>query len=235
MLTLGIETSGPRASVALVDGGRVLGTVAREARGQHAETLLELVEELFDLCSVPRTAIRKVAVGRGPGSFVGLRVGLSFGGGVALGLGVPVVGVGSLRLLAEGFVLDPESGLRCPERARDPRLRVAVADARRNEFFVAVHAPTGATLIPPFALAQSALPTFVAERFAATEVVLLGAAVEGYATDDSPFTTTPHAAPAALLGEGLSPEEAPALPEYLREADAIRPNLPASPLERPRS
>ncbi len=234
MLTLGIETSGPRASVALVRGGRLLGSVSRDARGQHAETLLDLVEELLDAHGVARGRLEKVAVGRGPGSFVGLRVGLSFGGGVALGLGVPVVGISSLRSLAEGFGLEPTSGEPSAVRRNDARARLAVVDARRDEFFVAAYAADGTTLVEPRAIAQASLPAFVSERFSPSEVVVLGASVDGYAGDDSPFTTTPHAACTALLGEDATSEDAPALPEYLRDADAVRPDLPASPLDKPR-
>ena len=62
----------------------------------HAERLLPLLEEVFAQAKLTRHDVHRVAVGIGPGSFTGLRVGIALGQGLGLGLGIPVVGVGSL-------------------------------------------------------------------------------------------------------------------------------------------
>ena len=93
-MMLAIDTSSALCAVALVDGERVLGEVVRPA-GRDFDVAAEvagLVPELGGLDSV--------LVALGPGSFTGLRQGLSFGLGLALALGIPLRGVGSLDLVA---------------------------------------------------------------------------------------------------------------------------------------
>src|SRR5690606_25308406 len=109
----------------------------------HGERLLPLLDDLLERCDWARSSIERIGVGIGPGSFTGLRVGIALAAGVSLGLGVPLVGVGSLRALAAGH---PQA---------DPRLRVVVRDARRNEHFVAVYDANGTELVAPEAVPQA--------------------------------------------------------------------------------
>ena len=100
MVILGIEASGNSASAAVVDGGVCRGTMRLEARFGHASVLTEKIDAMLKTAGVDYAALQYLAVGCGPGSFTGMRVGLAAAVGYGLALGVPVYGVSSLMALA---------------------------------------------------------------------------------------------------------------------------------------
>ena len=100
MLILGIEASGNSASAAVVDGGVCRGTMRLEARYGHAGVLTEKIDAMLKKAGVDYAALQYIAVGCGPGSFTGIRVGLAAAVGYGLALGVPVYGVSSLEAMA---------------------------------------------------------------------------------------------------------------------------------------
>jgi tRNA threonylcarbamoyladenosine biosynthesis protein TsaB len=114
MLILAFDTATDVATSALVDDGEVLGE-----RVSRAQTLLEDVDALLRQGGARPTAVEALAVGVGPGSFTGVRVGLATARGLALALGIPVAGVSTLDALAAGAA------------GATP-----VIDARRREVFV---------------------------------------------------------------------------------------------------
>jgi len=114
MLILAFDTATEVATSALVADGEVLGE-----RTSRAVTLLEDVDALLRQAGTHTRDIEALAVGIGPGSFTGVRIGLSTARGLALALGVPVAGVSTLAALAAGA----PGGL-------------PVIDARRREVFV---------------------------------------------------------------------------------------------------
>ena len=122
MVILAFDTATDVATSALVADGEVLGE-----RGSRAATLLEDVDALLRQAGMQTRAIDALAVGIGPGSFTGVRIGLSTARGLALALGMPVAGVSTLDALAAGA---PGA--------------LPVIDARRREVFAPglVLAPT---------------------------------------------------------------------------------------------
>src|SRR2546423_15697674 len=97
MLTLAFDTATHVATSALVDDGEVLGE-----RSSRAQTLLEDVDALLRQGGAHPRDLEGLAVGIGPGSFTGLRIGLAVARGLALSLGLPGAGVSTLAALAAG-------------------------------------------------------------------------------------------------------------------------------------
>lgn len=116
MLVLAFDTATKVATSALVRGGDVLGE-----RATTTARLLADVDELLRQAAAKPAALDALAVGTGPGSFTGVRIGLAAARGLALGLGIPVAGVTTLDALAAGA---PGA--------------VPVIDARRREVFTLV-------------------------------------------------------------------------------------------------
>ena len=97
MLILAFDTATERATSALVDDGEVLGE-----RVSRAPTLLEDVDALLRQAGAHAGDVEALAVGIGPGSFTGTRIGLAAARGLALALGIPAAGVSTLDALAAG-------------------------------------------------------------------------------------------------------------------------------------
>jgi tRNA threonylcarbamoyladenosine biosynthesis protein TsaB len=132
MLVLGIETSTPRSSVALVEDDRVVASASLGVPRRHGEFLAPAIRFCLDQAGVDLDRVAGVAVGLGPGLYTGLRVGIATAQSLAAARSLPVVGLSGLDVLAF--------------RARYVRrLLVAAIDARRGELFWAFyrHAPGG--------------------------------------------------------------------------------------------
>jgi tRNA threonylcarbamoyladenosine biosynthesis protein TsaB len=137
VIVLGIDTATPATAVALLraDGSidEAVGEVPAGARPLHAQLLLATASALLERAGLDWLQIDRLAVGVGPGGYTGLRIGLATARGIAQASGAELVGVGTLRALAE-----PVAG----------RAAAAVLDARRGEAFVAVYRD-GAELLAP--------------------------------------------------------------------------------------
>jgi tRNA threonylcarbamoyladenosine biosynthesis protein TsaB len=118
---LAIDTAAPRLQLAILrDGDRVDMLVEDMATGQ-AERLFPAIDELFARTGVTYADLTRIAVTTGPGSFTGLRIGLSAARGLALARRIPVIGVPSLFALSLAVQCDPVAVL---------------LDARRGEAYV---------------------------------------------------------------------------------------------------
>ena len=127
-----IETSGPTLSVAIADGGRVLAErVCTEPRMQASLTA-PLVKEVLDALSLTVSDCDAVCVSKGPGSYTGLRVGVSTAKGLCFGASLPLIAIGTLDILASGH-----NGVVVP-----------MIDARRMEVYTAVYNAAGERLTP---------------------------------------------------------------------------------------
>lgn len=101
LIVLGIETSGPPTSLAITDGKELLYEVFVGMKFTHSEQLNPLLDEAMDTLKLSFHDLGLVAVSIGPGYFTALRAGLSVGKALCLSLGIPLVGVPTLRALRE--------------------------------------------------------------------------------------------------------------------------------------
>jgi len=127
VIVIGIETSTPRTSVAVSAGGELVGQVALTGRARQ-ETVTPALNQLLAWTGIDLGRVGGIAVGRGPGLFTGLRVGIETAKTLAHVLHAPILGIPSLDALAYA--------------ARHTHKRIAaVIDARRSEVFAATYMP----------------------------------------------------------------------------------------------
>ena len=102
-LELAIDTASGQASIALSREGTLLAELIWDAGRNHSRQLLPAVDGLLTRLEAPKEALRAIFVCRGPGSYAGLRAGMSTAKGLAFALEVPIVGVGRLEIEAYAF------------------------------------------------------------------------------------------------------------------------------------
>lgn len=133
MLTLAFETSAKAASVALLDGSKLLGESYQNTGLTHSQTLMVMAEDLLKSCGYTPQQVQAVAVAAGPGSFTGIRIGVAAAKGFAWGAELPCYGVSTLEAMArnlgvyDGYVLP-------------------VMDARRSQVYNALFLAEGGQL-----------------------------------------------------------------------------------------
>jgi tRNA threonylcarbamoyladenosine biosynthesis protein TsaB len=126
VIVLGIHSTTPSLGVALIEDSSVLEEVILPPSRQHLENLAVTIKELLDRQGVSLKRVGGLGVATGPGSFSGIRVGLATAKGMALALGIPVVGCPTLEILAWQALDQGEAG-------------VPVIDARRREVYTAIY------------------------------------------------------------------------------------------------
>jgi len=226
---LALDTTGSRESVALLDtgGGGVAGEVRITAPDAHSQRVLPAVSFLLESLGLAPLDVGAYAVAVGPGSFTGVRVGISTVQGLALASGRRCLGVPTLDALAARAA------------GAAPRL-VAMIDGFREDVFAAVYdadgRPAGQPLVAP--------PERVLEQVPAGPAAFVGDGAERYRArilevrPDALFparslflasAVAALAAPRLERGEGVPPGQL--RPLYLRAAD-IRPPAPGPALSR---
>lgn len=125
MIVLGIESSTPIASVAVVSEEKLLGEITLNIGLTHSEQLLPLIDELLRQTKLKSADLGGIAIAGGPGSFTGLRIGMATAKGLAQGLAVPIVSIPTLLALA--YLETGRPGLVCP-----------LLNARRDEVYTAL-------------------------------------------------------------------------------------------------
>ena len=142
---LNIETSTEVCSVALTSEGQVLDHRENYEGQTHATMLSQYVKEMLDYARSREMKPDAIAVSIGPGSYTGLRIGLSEAKGLAFGLNVPLIGVNTLQLMAVSTMfnhfIDEENVLYVP-----------MIDARRMEVYTAAYAPSLEAVLEPQAM-----------------------------------------------------------------------------------
>ena len=148
MLILAFESSAKSASVALVKDGELLSQYSQCSALTHSRTLLPMAEDMLKNAEVKLSEVDLIAVAHGPGSFTGIRIGVSTVKGLSWAADKPCVGVSTLEAMAWHGLLS--GGYVCP-----------VMDARRQQVYNALFKiedgkPQRITDDRPIALAQLA-------------------------------------------------------------------------------
>ena len=142
---LNIETSTEVCSVALTSEGQVLDHRENYEGQTHATLLSQYVKEMLDYARSRELKLDAIAVSIGPGSYTGLRIGLSEAKGLAFGLGVPLIGVNTLQLMAVSTMFNHFI-------EEDRALYVPMIDARRMEVYTAAFTPALDAVVEPQAM-----------------------------------------------------------------------------------
>lgn len=100
MIWLGIETSNSPLSIAIVKDGQVLAEIVQNIKLTHSVTAMPTIEELFKKVNMQPLNIDAIAVSEGPGSYTGIRIGVTIAKTLAWTLKKPLVGISSLKVLA---------------------------------------------------------------------------------------------------------------------------------------
>lgn len=124
-MILAFETSAKAVSVALLEGDKLLAESYQNTGLTHSQTLLSMCEDLLKNCGKTARDVTAVAVANGPGSFTGVRIGVSAAKGFAWGREIPCYGVSTLEAMARN--LDAYDGY-----------VVATMDARRDQTYAAI-------------------------------------------------------------------------------------------------
>ncbi len=127
---MGLETGSASASAGLVSGGRIIATLSREVRS-HGADLPVMVDDLLAGAGLRIRDLSAIAIGIGPGSFTGLRIGVSYAKGLATGAHHQIVGIPSLDALALCGSISP--------MARPGMSICSILDARKGEIYVSLY------------------------------------------------------------------------------------------------
>jgi tRNA threonylcarbamoyladenosine biosynthesis protein TsaB len=231
VLILAIDTALDACAAAVLDteAGKLIAQESQAMKRGHAEALMPLIGRVIAQSGIAFAALDRIAVTTGPGSFTGLRVGLSAARGIALAANKPVVGVTTLTAFAAPVV---------SKNGENPV--ISAIDARHDQVYLQVVSGNGSSLIRPrVALIEEALNAW---RFGAPHLVGNAAAIladRWPAHAVPPFKVDAQIAAdiawVGWLGAAVSPNTAPARPFYLRQPDAKPPKDPLHKAAQPAS
>ena len=125
MKILALDSSAVAACAAIIDGDKIVAEYTQNTGHTHSETLLPLAERALDTAGISVDDIDLFAISAGPGSFTGVRIGISLIKGLTFGKNKPIASVSSLEALS--YNLQGFDGIICP-----------VMDARRNQVYTAL-------------------------------------------------------------------------------------------------
>ena len=220
-----IDTSTQLGSIALFEDGVLLAEDAHRVANAHGESLLPMLSALFERTGWAAPDVTRWAVGVGPGSFTGIRIGVATAKGIVLATGAELVGVTSLEALAFGLAGE---------------LVVSLVGAGKGELFVQAWRgdTSGASVLGPMHLRTGDVAARLAELAAGARVIAAGEAateVDWSALGGrfecvvQPPHDLPHASAVGriALGRASRPaEDADALePVYVRPPDITMPAI----------
>ncbi|MEK9672031.1 MAG: tRNA (adenosine(37)-N6)-threonylcarbamoyltransferase complex dimerization subunit type 1 TsaB [Rhodospirillaceae bacterium] len=219
MNLLAFDTATWGCSAACLADGRVLAHASAELPRGQSEALMPMIADVMRDAALDYPDLDAIAVTNGPGAFTGLRIGLAAARGLALALGLPVIGVTTLEAVAHAV----------PGAERDGRRILVALDSKRADVYAQVFGPELAPVTDPAALAEDALAAVVvigpvlvggdAAPRAAAALQAVGIAVEQ--------STAPGVPNAAVVGRIAAARPLPPVgvdhvphPIYLRPPDA---------------
>jgi len=222
---LAVDTATPCSTVALTCGsraaGRVLALLSVSSRVTHSRRLLVAIDRLLSDSGIAREEIQGFAVGLGPGSFTGLRIGLATVKGLAAAAKKPLYGVSTLDVIAANI--------------SDRRLICSVLDARKKEVYAAFYRCDESGEARRLSEIAVLSPDELAERIS-EPVLMVGDGLFAYGHywrqrlgDLVRFAPVQHWSPSAatlglmaaeLAAQGGSPDQDSAVPLYVRASDA---------------
>lgn len=222
---LAVDTATPCSTVALTSGtradGRVLASLSVSSNVTHSRRLLVAIDHLLADCGIPKERVAGFAVGLGPGSFTGLRIGMATVKGLVAAAGKPLYGVSTLDVIVAN--------------CSDERLICSVLDARKKEVYAAFYRCDGDGIARRVSEVAALSPRALAERIE-EPVLMVGDGLLAYreyfqSTLGKLLTVapaqfwSPSAATLGLLGgelmaRGLPLDPASAVPLYVRASDA---------------
>ena len=215
------------------DGSSIsLGRFTSSEAGTHSQILPGAVAGILKEASLTAGDLDLLAVGRGPGSFTGLRTGLALAKGLAMGAGLPLLGLSTLTVVASEHLRSKLDGA----------LVAPLIDARHQQIFTALFEidtdnPSGLPreLLPPTPLTPAEVPGFLVEASGGREIFLAGPALElleaafpaglpapfSAALNFSPPDVSEMARMAARLwlADNRAEEKYPPIPSYVRQPD----------------
>ncbi len=133
-MIVAIETATEVCSAALVHCSNVMSAHSLNEKNIHSERLLTLIDEVMKESQASREQLDAIAVSIGPGSFTGLRIGLSTAKGLAMALDIPIIAVPTLDGIAEAY--------RMNRTIKNDETFCALIDAKRDEAFYAFYSIT---------------------------------------------------------------------------------------------
>jgi tRNA threonylcarbamoyladenosine biosynthesis protein TsaB len=128
-LLLCIDTSSRNCSVCIADDNRVLASRIQMDSNSHAQILASFIDEVFEESGIKRKELEAIVVSAGPGSYTGLRIGMSTAKGMCYALDIPLIALDSLENLAlEMYRQEPN----------EDAIYIATLDSRKGEIYYAV-------------------------------------------------------------------------------------------------
>jgi tRNA threonylcarbamoyladenosine biosynthesis protein TsaB len=138
-LILSIETGTDICSVALANDGELMALRESDEGRDHAKKVAVFVDELLKETGVQPADLDAIAVGKGPGSYTGLRIGVSFAKGLCYALNIPLIAIGSLDALTEVAREDYDAGILDVEDEQwADAMLCPMVDARRMEVYTQI-------------------------------------------------------------------------------------------------
>lgn len=207
MKILALDSTAKTATVALCEDERLISIYSVTAGLNHSETLLPMVENALITAQMKLGDVDMLAISAGPGSFTGVRIGVSLLKGLAFGSQKPCVGVSTLEALA--YNLRGIDGIICP-----------VMDARRDQVYNGLFLSEGGTvtrLTEDRAIALTDLDAELKDKYCGKRIYLCG---DGYTLAAAKLTAEICHTPVLLREQNAYSVAQCALKKYLADPDA---------------